>query len=65
LRIWLTEIKAICPVDGRLKTFGGPHIEAPSLKLAQEYCQSNGLGYCRVIGELIDDENDYEKIQSN
>lgn len=79
MKIWVTEIKAICPIDGGLKTFGGPNIKAPSRQLAHEYCQNNGLGYCSITGELIseipckegtyepdwDNMVDYENIQSN
>lgn len=31
----------------------GPNIQAPSMELAQEYCQNNGLGYCKIEGQLI------------
>jgi hypothetical protein len=49
--MWTTEIKAI--VDGKVKTFCGPNIEAPSKGLARQYCQLNGLGYCKVTDQLI------------
>lgn len=79
MKIWGTEVKAICPIDGELKTFGGPNIKAPSRQLAHEYCQNNGLGYCRITDELIaeipckegtyepdwDNMTDYENIQRN
>lgn len=52
MRIWCTTIYAKCAVTGQLKTFCGPNIEAPSAKLAHEYCQNNGLGYCHIEGEL-------------
>ena len=79
MKIWITEIKAICPIDSEIKTFIGPSIIAPSRQLANEYCQNNGLGYCKIIGQLIaeipckkdtyypDFNNmiDYDNIQSN
>lgn len=53
MKLWATSITATCPLDGRLKKFGGPNIKAPTKKLAHEYAQNNGLGYCRIEGELI------------
>ena len=53
MKTYLTEIKAIDPIDGELKTFGGPNIISLTPKLAEEYLQLNGLGYCKIIGELI------------
>ena len=38
-----------------MKLWGGPNIEAETQKAAEEYCQENGLGYCKVIGELIEE----------
>lgn len=53
MKTFLTEIRAIDPLDGELKTFGGPDIISLSPKLAENYLQLNGLGYCKVIGELV------------
>lgn len=53
MKKWTTEIKAFDPIDGRLKTWIGDIIEAPSFELAEQWCQINGKGYLRVIGELI------------
>lgn len=53
MKQWVTEIKAIDPVDGEMKTWGGPTVPGISLRFAKEYCQNNGLGYCKVIGQLI------------
>jgi len=53
MKTWLTEIKAICAQEGIMKTFGGPNVEADSMGEAHFYCQTNGLGYCTVIGQLI------------
>lgn len=51
MKKWLTEIKAICPERGELITWSGPVIEAGTLEEAQHYCNNNGLGYCKVVGE--------------
>jgi hypothetical protein len=48
-----TQITAIDPQDGKLKTWSGPCILANSIEDAQEYCQNNGLGYLNVIEEII------------
>lgn len=53
MKIWGTYIYAKCPIDGEIKTFGGPNIEAPTRELAFEYCQNNGLGYCHIADEII------------
>lgn len=54
-RIYLTEINAIDPNSGDLKLYGGPEISAISFDDAQNYCNQNGLGYCKEIGELIEE----------
>jgi hypothetical protein len=80
LRIWGTEIRAIDQATGEVATFGGPNIPAPTRALAHEYCQTHGLGYCKVVDEVVseipcgpapdykpywDKAVDYETIQSN
>ena len=53
MKIFSTEIKAICPIRKTMKTWVGPNIEAETIELADKFCQENGLGYCEVIGELV------------
>lgn len=78
MKAWVTWIIAKDSMTNEEKIFSGPNIEAPSQRLAQEYCNNNGLGYCRVDGELVAeipcDENykpdinkteDFETAQSN
>lgn len=55
MKIWLTEIRAIDPLDGEMKTWCGPRIPAISWSDAEEYVQRNGLSYCKVIGQLIEE----------
>lgn len=50
--IYLTEIKAIDPKDGKLKTWEGARVNASSWEKAQETLDRNGLGMCKVIGTL-------------
>ena len=53
MKTFVTEIRAMDPISNELRTYCGPEIEAISFKLAEEYCQLNGLGYCKVVGELM------------
>jgi hypothetical protein len=53
MRFYTTEIKAINPKTGELCTWAGPNIEAISFSDAQEYCDNNYLGYCKVTGILL------------
>lgn len=53
MKYWVTELKAIDPKTGELRTYGGPHVPGISKKDAERYCQQNGLGYLVVIGRII------------
>jgi hypothetical protein len=53
MKTFTTTIHALDPADGEYKEFAGPNIEAPSRKLAFDYCQRNGLGYCHIGNELV------------
>lgn len=51
--MWTTEILAIDPADGQLRLWQGPHVSGSSVEEATEYCQQNGLGYCKVAGRFV------------
>ena len=53
MRFFTTELLAIDPVDGILKTWQGPHVQAISFDDAKQYCNSEGMGYLRVTGILV------------
>lgn len=53
MKLWVTQIKAIDPIDMEMKIWAGPHVPGITFGFAKMYCQNNGLGYCEVIGELI------------
>lgn len=53
MKLFTTELKAIDPRDGELKTWCGPHVPGISWSDAENYCQENELGYCVVTGELV------------
>lgn len=42
---------AIDPSDGELKKWSGPHIEAPTWKMAQEWCNEHA-GHLVVDGRI-------------
>ena len=50
---FVTEILAIDPMDGQMRLWAGPLIEAETIEQAREYCDANGLGYCAVVGKFI------------
>jgi len=62
MRKWYTQVIAKDPKTQEIKIWAGPYIEAPTQKLAQEYCEANGLGYVQVtptwVVEEIDEETD-------
>lgn len=53
MNLYVTEIRAIDPITGEMKTWAGPNVEGISMGDAENNCQSNGLGYCKVIGQLV------------
>ncbi|KAA5532672.1 hypothetical protein F0919_17990 [Taibaiella lutea] len=53
MSLYTTVIRAISPIDGELKTFLGPNVPGISISDAQNYCEKNELGYCKVDGKLI------------
>lgn len=79
MTLYVTEIKALSPSSGEMRNYCGPNVPGISMETAQEYCEMNGLGYCKVIGELVaeipckegsyepdfDKMVDYENIKSN
>ena len=68
MRYFTTELQAIDPADGILKTWQGPHVQAISFDDAKRYCISEGLGYLRVTGILlkeVDEETDETIDYSN
>jgi hypothetical protein len=52
MKKWITEIRALDPISGEMKTYGGDNVEAPTFQMAQNWCNEN-KGYLKVIGELI------------
>jgi len=73
MKLWATEIKALHPTTGKMKTWCGDEVAAPTYELAQQWCNEN-KGYLKVIGELIaeiplkgdfDNMVDYEAIAAN
>lgn len=78
MRTYTTEIQALDPETGEMKSWAGPNVPGITLKDAENYCQQNGLGYCKINGELVaeipcdeifkpnwDNMVDYEQIKYN
>jgi hypothetical protein len=53
MKTWTTLITAISPVHGDLRSYVGPRVPGLTAEHAQQYCEENGLGYCKVDGQLI------------
>lgn len=51
--LFTTHIQAIDPKTGNMTTWSGPDVPAISFSDAQDYCERNGLGYCKVAGQLM------------
>ena len=59
--IYLTEIKAIDPKDGQLKTWDGVKVNASSWEKARETLDNKGFGMCEIIGTLQEEFDAQEK----
>ena len=57
MKKWATEIVAIDPEDGELKTWKGPQILALSREHAESIIKNSGLGFCRLLG-VIDEKSE-------
>lgn len=55
-KLFTTELKAIDPMDGKLKTWVGPRIPAKSWEEAEMFVKDNGMGYLNVDGEFVDEK---------
>lgn len=53
MKLFVTEINAIDPIDGETKAWFGPYVPGITKRDAEQYCQANGLAYCKIIGELV------------
>jgi len=48
MKTWVTEIRTI---DGNI--WHGPNMKGLTSAMAQKWCDENGMGYCKIIGQLI------------
>lgn len=55
--IFRTELQAIDPADGELKTFRGPNVEAIGISDAYFVLERLGIKYCTVLGAILTDGN--------
>lgn len=56
MKAFATEIIAICPKSGDLLKWCGCTVYAPSWEAAEQWLNNNGMGYCKVVGELVQHE---------
>ena len=52
MKTYITELEAIDPKDGKLKSWAGDRIEADSFEEAEMVCIMEGKGYLKVLGVL-------------
>ena len=78
MKIFVTEIKAVCVDGGVIRTYAGPKIPAMNMEEAKEFCRIH-LPFCNVYGQLSlevplsanylepiwDKAIDYEKTELN
>lgn len=61
--LFATQIQAINPLTGELTLFAGPNVPGICFSDAENYCQNNGLGYCKVTGMINAVEYDDGRIE--
>lgn len=62
---YITEVIAIDPKDGELKTWAGPNITAFTTRDAERMCKEQGLGFCRVLGRLKEERDTVTGVVTN
>ncbi len=68
IQMYCTEISAYYHVTGKLLLWTGPLVPGTSFEDAQQYCEDNGLGYCKVNGihggtyYLNEENGEFEEI---
>ena len=55
-KVWHTTITAVCPIDSKIKNYGGPLVYGKTKEDAIKYCNTHGLAYCRVDGAVTNIE---------
>jgi hypothetical protein len=64
--LFITEIIAKDPIDGIIKKWGGPNIPANTFEEAESFAQKYGLGYCKIVGQLMEEieisDKEFENI---
>lgn len=61
MKKWVTEIRAIDPSDGKLKSWQGPHVDANTKEEGEEWCRKNA-GYLSILGEFVG-EIDWDDVK--
>ncbi len=55
MNTYTTTIWAESSITGELTEYVGPNVPGISFSDAQTYCENNGLGYCKVSGQLVEE----------
>jgi len=55
MKKFVTGLQATDPIDGELKVWAGPTIESENWEEAVKYLVRNGLGYCFIVGEFVEE----------
>lgn len=53
MKTFTTYIHAL--VDGEIRLFEGPHVNGEDENDAKRYCDRNGLGYCEIGEEIVEE----------
>lgn len=53
MNTYTTVIRAVSPVDKKIRLYAGPSVPGVCFADAQAFCENNGLGYCEVDGILL------------
>lgn len=52
MKLFVTEFRAQRAIDGEIRTYGGPNVQALTQSRAQQWCDEN-MPWLKVLGELI------------
>jgi hypothetical protein len=70
-RKWTTLLRALDPRTDELKRWAGPNVPGLTFEDAQSWCDTHGMGYLTVTGELVAEISedgtvtDHEVIRDN
>lgn len=57
MKYWTTLIIAKDPFTGQLKNYSTSPVPGETKQDAELYCQNNGLGFCKIVGESFGEQD--------